>query len=305
MSVDRIATEPLIPTEPRKRFRRRRFAIITLGLLLLAAGGFYGRLTLRSANLDPELRVAIAEVEAADPRWQLEQIEADRAKIPDADNSAILIARARARIPRRPPNGWARHDQLMHGLSPEVRLSEEQYAGMIDELENLEPAVGLALALARFPRGRHAIAIAPDVFSTLLPNADDCGQVQARILDSLTLVLVHEGNFADAVDACRASLNLGRSFGDEQWAVTQCSRIRFARQAIRNVERVLAQGVIPDSTLTALQAEFAAEAENDPWTIAMRGQRAEIVRVLEAVADGRIMPSHFRGWLSTGPAPKI
>jgi hypothetical protein len=297
-----MATEQFNPSVKPKRIRRR-FLVVVTGSVVLAAGGFCGWLTYRNNNLNRELRAALAEVETADSRWQLEQIEADRAKIPDAENSAIVIARARARIPRRSQSGWARHDELMHGLSPEVRLSSEQYDGMIDELEQVEAAIGPALALARYPRGRHPISIAPDVFSTLLRHFDDCGQVQTQVFDSLLPVLIHEGNFADALDVCRASLNLGRSFGDEQWAGTQCGRTRFAQAAIRGMERVLGQEEIPELALTALQAEFAEEANYDPWNVVMRGQRAEIVRVLEAVEDGRIKPSHFRGWLSTAPAP--
>src|SRR5439155_3271982 len=125
------------------------------------------------------------EVEAADPHWRLEALEADRAAVPDEENSAFLVRRARARLTRPDPDAYQRREQLLRGLTPNVRLSDEQYAGLIADLEEAEAGVGPALALARYPRGRHPIAYSPDGIGTLLPHVDDMTFVHWRVVEPL------------------------------------------------------------------------------------------------------------------------
>src|SRR5436190_725066 len=82
-------------TRPSARRSRRRRVLIVLGLLLLAGTGvFVGALTYRHLANERLLREAIAEVEALDPHWRLEAIEANRAAVPDDENAAIVIQHA-------------------------------------------------------------------------------------------------------------------------------------------------------------------------------------------------------------------
>ena len=69
--------------------RRRRWLRYTAGFLVLAClcgglGYFYV-----TWSFDNELAAAIAETEALDPRWRLEEIEADRKTYRDDENAAL------------------------------------------------------------------------------------------------------------------------------------------------------------------------------------------------------------------------
>src|SRR5438094_2224916 len=144
--------------------RRRRRTLLLAGLLLAVAGSFAGWQWRRYLALEAQLQDAIAEVERADPRWRLEDIEADRARVPDAENSAPLILRLRAITPR--PDIDANTAQARYLLSdeklpPAVRLTDKQYRTAIDALEEIEPLVRTYLRLAALPRGRHATTDAP------------------------------------------------------------------------------------------------------------------------------------------------
>jgi hypothetical protein len=47
-----------------------------------------------------DLESAIAELDAVDPRWRLEDIEADRQLVRDEDNAAFVVLQAAGLMPR-------------------------------------------------------------------------------------------------------------------------------------------------------------------------------------------------------------
>jgi hypothetical protein len=281
-----------ISGRPARRGHRILFSAV--GVALLAVAAFVGWLAYRHVERARDLRAALAEVEAADPRWRVVQLEADRAPVPDKENSAAVVRRIVARLRPADPGQPQRLEAVSAALVPNVRLTDEQYAVLIDALEGAESGIGPALALADYPRGRHPVTYAPDGISTRLPHMSDLSAVHDRVLRPLLLVLTHEGDDAGAVRACRATLNLGRSLGDEPFLVTQLVRARYAREAIRGAERVLAQGEVSDADLAALQHDLATEAEYDGWRPGVRGERTMLFGFTEAVRTGAIKPSGLR-----------
>jgi hypothetical protein len=281
------------PAAPPAR-RRRRVALTALLAAVLAAAAFAGWLVFRHHDAERQLRAAVTEVEATDPRWRLEQIEADRAAVLDAENAAAVVRRIRAKLVRPGNADWQGREELLKSLSPNVRLTDGQYRTLIDQLEEVESAVGPALALARYPRGRHPITYAPDGYSTPLFHTDDIHTAQFRVLKPLALVLAHEGDAAGAIQACLATLNLGRSIGDEPFFMSQLVRSADAHEAVRGLERVLGQGEVPDAALAELQTALAAEVAHDPWRLNLHAQRAMAFQTLEAVRTGLLKPSTLR-----------
>jgi hypothetical protein len=290
--------------------RRRHRTLLLAGLLLAAAvGSFAGWQWRRYLALEAQLWDAVAEVERTDPHWRLEDIEADRARVPDAENSAPLILRIRTVTPRPvldPDAAEARRLLLEGNLSPAVRLTDEQYRTALDALEEVEPSVRLYLRLARFPRGRHAITYAPDGFSTLLSHVDAINFDHWRIGQFLTLVSAHERDGATALAACTATLNLGSSLGDEPVLVSQLHRFRHCMNAVRSLERSLGQMELPADGLTAFQVRMAEEAEFPSWAIALRGERALLHQMLTAIRERRARRSQIqqmidRSTLTSGP----
>jgi hypothetical protein len=289
----------------RPRLRRRYLVLGALGLLaLLTAGVFVGGLIYRHVANERLLRAAVAEVEADDPLWRINDLEAHRAVIPDVENAAAVIRRVRAMLPRSAPSTFHDRDQLLKSLSPEVRLTDEQYQALIDDLEEVERAIAPALRLAHYPHGRHPIAYEPTGFMTPLPHLDDTNFIHVRVLQTLLLVLVHEGDTTSFLRAFHATLNLGRSIGDEPFLFSQLNRLRYQREAIRSLERLLGHGECADDFLSAVQRELAAEAAYDPWELSLRGERAMLAQSLEAVQKGLLKPSLFRALAVEGPRPR-
>src|SRR5262249_35145185 len=117
------------------------------------------------------LREAIALVDAADLGWRLEDLEAARADIPDAENAAVCVLAARARMPQGPP----KYDLLEEALrdhKTETQLTDEQVQLLRQTLGPLQPALTEAHKLVGYSTGRFAIRYAPGGSATLLPHVD-------------------------------------------------------------------------------------------------------------------------------------
>src|SRR4051794_13470407 len=69
----------------------RRILFGTLALLISTAIGRLAWWHYTYAQGQKELAAALAETEASDPRWRWEQIEEDRLKVPDAENSIFVL----------------------------------------------------------------------------------------------------------------------------------------------------------------------------------------------------------------------
>jgi hypothetical protein len=282
------ATTPATP-------RKSHFVWAALGLAVLAVGAFVGWMTYRHFAQARLLRDALAETDALDPHWRMEALEAHRAAVPAAENSAPVIRHVRALLPRPGSTLYGGQPDWLRDLKLEVALTDEQYRAVIDALEEAERAINPALELAKYPRGRHPITYAPDGISTLLPHIDDICYVHGRVLQYLALAHAHEGDGAAAERDCLAILNLGRSVGDEPFAVSQLtSRPSLFREAVRALERFLGQTTVPEPALAVLQRELAAEAAYDPWEQVVRGERALLFQVTEAVRTGLLKTSTLR-----------
>src|SRR5215475_1552747 len=70
-----------------------------------------------------ELKEVIAELDASDPDWRLEAIEAKRKVIPDEENAALAIMRITKALPEQ--RGFNKLMDRIQKLAPNRRLSAE------------------------------------------------------------------------------------------------------------------------------------------------------------------------------------
>jgi hypothetical protein len=294
------------PSSKRNRLRRWRWPLIAAGLVLAGGAAFVGWRVARVLEQRRQLAETIAALDAADPHWRLNDLEARRAVIPAGENSAKAIRAARAFLPlARGRDNYRRADWFtqVNRLAPNVRLTDEQYREAIDALEEVEPAVGAVLRVAGFPSGRHPIVYAPDGISTLLRHVDDMTRLDTDVLKFLLHVHIHEGDGSAATRDSAVYLHFGRSLGDEPIGISQLVRgVRHVGAAARGVERVLGQGTAPDADLARLQERFAEEAAFDPWPVVVHGERAVHHQMMDALQRGVLKPSRLRSLIGTsGP----
>src|SRR5439155_22279233 len=215
--------------------------------------------------------------------------------------TVIRAARAHISLPILPPN-----EELvdLQNLEPAAALTDAQFRAVIDWVESAESAIAPSLLLERFPRGRHPITYTADGIGTLLRHVDDMAQVTDRVLRPLLLLHLHEDDAAAAARDCLCMLNVGRSIGDEPFAVSQLTRLRFVVTAAHGVERMLGQVVVSDDDLARLQSIFAEEAARDAWPAILRGERAVVHRAMIAVGSGALKASVIRQGLIQRPRPQ-
>src|SRR5205823_11785683 len=133
---------------------------------LLAGAGFAGLMCFGYYPAGGTLQSAFAETNALDPDWRLDDIEAKRAAIPDAENGALKVAVLKRLIAGRSIDGMA--DAALSDLPPEPQLNERQLEALDVLLQGYGPAaLAEARSLINFPRGRNAITYSPDFIGML------------------------------------------------------------------------------------------------------------------------------------------
>ncbi len=285
--------EPVPVSPPRSRWPRRALALLGLAAVLAVVVGVY--LYFDYAR-ERDLRETIAEADRLDPGWRFDDLEAARAEVSNAENGAPLVLAAAARMPGRwpapPPAGGPELEERLANLAPPERPDEADLKNLRAELAKVAAALDVARDLADRPRGRHTVAWSADLISTMMTHVQQTRDV-ARLLAFDARLRALDGDTEGALRSCRAALNAGRSLGDEPALISQLVRVSCARQGVRALEQVLAQGEASPKALEDLQRALAEEAE-EPWELTgARAERAFYFQALGAMQNGKVNRANF------------
>jgi hypothetical protein len=274
---------PLTIPDVRKRPRRWRRWLKWLALVLvLIVGEESIRRWYTHRKVTGALEAALAELDEADPGWRLEQIEAAREIIPEAENSARVVMAVAAVL----PDKWPPEDceEAIQSGEPPCQLDKNRFDRLSRELDDFRPALLQAHKLAGMPRGRHRIVYAQNVLDTLLEDQVRMRHV-ALLLREDAARQAQLGDLARALRSCRAALNAARSIGDEPVAISQMFRAAECGKAQRTLEWCLAQGEAKAEELEAIGRLLRDEDMHDSMRISTRADRAMGHAVFAALED--------------------
>jgi type II secretory pathway pseudopilin PulG len=287
------------PAAPPVRLRRRWPYIVALPALVILMGiGVYVYLIV---SAESELRAAITETDRLDPRWRLEDVEADRTVVPEAENSAALAIAAKQQLPNpwpfwdAPPGAQDPADagpkrqalqESFRDLEPQRQLTDEQTTALRTAMATAAAALSEARKLADRSEGRYSITYRADWIGTLMPHVQEAREI-AAVLSYDALMRAQDKDPDGPLASCRGMLNGGRSIGDEPNLIAQLVRISCRGIATRQAERVLAQGEPSEDALRRFQELLEKEEPEPLLLIAVRGERAGMDRLMGTIQSGK------------------
>jgi hypothetical protein len=268
----------------RRNWIRRILRGFVALLLLLIVGAVIARYVIRYQG-EQHLAEQVAKLDADDPRWRWEEVEADQAAVPDAENSAKLLPKFVTEFEQRPlrvrsPDG----EPIFKNEPPNRRLNEARAETIREALSEYRGAAKSAGQFRDYPRGRHAVVIDLAHPENSLLHLRPCDSI------AMLLELDAEGQLLDgqpslAFSRVRPLVHLARSIEGEPVPESQDSRVRALEGAARIVERSLAAGEVRDE-LAAIQSEFVRDSQTDCFFVGQRGQRALMHKLFERIESG-------------------
>jgi hypothetical protein len=286
-----VGERPIAKRPSRLRAWVRAVLVGIVSLVLLASVA-YG---IRAYIVRTRLLKALAQLDQAEPGWRLQDVEAARAAVPDAQNSASVILDLGQKLPKQ-PNRWieADFDDQLQKTGPEKRMDPEQLARLRQRLDAVRPVLEEAGTLRAMPNGRFPVAYAPNPGNTRL-DAEQKTREVCRLLQLDAMAEAEAGDPHAALEACRASLNAARSIGDEPTAVSQLIRVATVTSTCKMAGRVLAQGEPDEGDLKAFQEMLKDEDAFPYWDVTLRGERALQNTALDALESGKATLSELAG----------
>jgi hypothetical protein len=268
--------------------------------LVLAVRAYYFH------DADERVRAAEAKLDQKDPRWRWEDILADRAAVPDEENSARPILAAAELLPKdwpkkppeeRPPGTLPGPDDYKDLVEraidapPNQRLAEKLAADARAELKAVAPALAAAQPVTRLPRGRYEVVWSRDIIGTPVDHDQRARRV-ANLFALQAVFRAEEGDLSHALVSVRGALNTARSTGDEPTLISLLVRIASGNMALRALQRVLAQGEPSLHDLEEMQRQLRRETK-DTEPLLRHRLRAERAAFFELT--GRFASGEF-GW---------
>ena len=287
-----------VPVAVGKPSRRRRWFVAGALLVALGAGVYFGLAWLSGRRL----REAVAETDRLDPHWRLEDLEARRAAVPDDENGALVVLKARALIPadwpQWPEPGATNVLNKNHIVlsDPDFPLSRVSALALSEEMARAAPALAEARRLHDRPRGRYPASLGPD--SLFAPLPCDGVQAVALLLHVQAALEASHGDADGALATIRCLVNVARSIGDEPTPMSQVLRAYIGARAVRAVERVLAHGRPSAEALATTRRVFLREAGEPILPDAYRAERAFLHEALthaRSVNTARTFPGIVTG----------
>lgn len=286
-----------------RRWIRRRpwWQRIILGLLIsfvVFAIGRWISWEYTYAQGEKELAEAIAETDRLDPRWRWEQIEEDREKVPDEENSILVVNEVYEHIKKwnesviKLPDGDTLIGKWQIDWPPNQQLDDSRRDGIQQALAQRADMVKLALRLKDLPRGKAVVHLKPNSMATHIPHGIQVRSTVA-VFDFELERLIADRNWSEAVDRVYAILNLGAGLRNDYFSICQLIRVAIRIQAVKRIERLLAMGQPSGPALKELASHMSQEADEDLLTPAFRGERALISVLFENLITGRLSFEEF------------
>ncbi len=163
------------PPVRRRRLSLRLVAGLLIGLVCTSAVVFW-------ITRDEWLADAMAAADRDNPYWRLDDLMAHREQVPDAENSALVVAKAVELLPEDWPTvtvagaggsstGKSSASNVLDRLqqkSENLRLDEALAGVLRTELKAHEAALELARTVGSYQRGRHEVVLTRDLIDTPL-----------------------------------------------------------------------------------------------------------------------------------------
>ncbi len=271
------------PMKPWKKWLLRTGAAIVLSFAVYFAQGWW-----RQSNALERLNEARAKLDALDPGWRLNEIQAARAKrFPkDDENIAVLAAKIKDDMPKEfdafqlranDPSPWLPVPELNRLPDPQVLADARRTRTACKDV------IDRALKLGALTDGG---VIPPPVANPLMMTLDASQRLRtaASLLSLNAAVLAADKDADGAVASCRAGLNLVRGVGDEPTMISFLIRVAVGAVAVGAAERTLGY-TEPKAGLAELQAELLREGNGPILAIALRGERACTDAIFDYLQD--------------------
>jgi hypothetical protein len=282
----------------RNRWVRRGFVGLLVGLILLVIGLFVDRSLTRRAG-EKRYTEIVAHLDATDPRWRYDEIDADRGSMPDDQNGALLVPRFKATLASPPFDRDRRLPaDYVSTVAPNHVLDNDTYEVLEGILASNAEAVAVAREFNEHPKGMRRYTLAPNPFDTLMPEVQDT-RLACRLLDLAAERAGRDGRGGVALWYIRPMVNLARSLDGEPFFISALVRLACLRTAATRVERTLALAD-PRGRLAEVQALLLAEAEADLFWYSVRGERATMDRIFANLRNGTLSLDSLAG--TSGPA---
>jgi hypothetical protein len=256
--------------------------VIVLVAVVLPAIGFYFYAGWQGER---ELREMIAELDAQGEPWRWDDLQASRPKGPDDERVRALMLKVCAAVPSGLEKKFfsGRTDQC----PPNVVLVPDDAETYSEAMKELDPIAAEALAISNMPGGRYVMRQPNGILSS---GGDNLLRLLAfsRLLHVAAVWHAHQGDLAAAADDCLAMQSAGKALEDECNTMAQLVRIATHTIALNSAERILAQGQPPPEKLKRLQEALEQSGIEGAMTNAIRGERAHMHRLYEALEAGEI-----------------
>lgn len=290
MSSPAITPTPSIPAPaPPKRRRWLRVTIVVLAAALIVPVALF-------VYFDFSARQALenAEAEAARdlPRWRLAELQEDRKKFANHENSALHIIAVTGKGKGVYVSGVPKYNEIFEDLPPTAQLNDQQIRIIHGELDKIVAPLKGARKLKDMRYGRFPIVITDDYIGTLIPDYQNARQL-GDWLGHDALRRAQDEEFAEAVDSCRACLNAGRAVADDPFSMAFLIRAAIGEIGIESLEHVVAQAkdaddASYDAALKEMQALLELEAKECNLLSSIRGERAGYSHLFENIRSGKI-----------------
>ncbi len=280
-------------------------------LFLLIIGSILVLSTGTTANR--RLAVAMSAADRDDPHWRLDDLLEHREQVPDAENSALVLAQSIALLGKNWPNASvsaagvptavpptaastkaARALDELDDFKDNERLNDVVARVLRNELKMHEQALSLARSVKDYRRGRNAMVLGPNLIDTLLPQTQEARTV-SQLLKADAAVRANDGDLDGALDTCQAILGTARSMGDEPMLISQLVRNGIDGVAVKAIRRVLGQGEPSDSALLRVQDLILDELAQPLLLTGINGERAFMTELIRRVEGGEVALSTITG----------
>lgn len=292
------STPAPVPPIQRSRWRkwgRRLLISLTILFVVLVVALLSARAYFRHTG-QRDLRVELARLDAEDPGWRWDDLEAARQKAapPEAQNGAIVVREVHAKIPiewkewRKAVNEATKSEGSQQPAPLNRQITIEDLIRDEDLADETRKAREAGLKLRHYPRGYHTVATSDLPMMETLPDLDRVRDVVSLMKVDATLA-VQANDAVRALQATHAALNAGRSIGDEPILISSLVRTACGVSSVETVMRVLAHADSKTalSELAALQSAYLAEVEEPLILHGLRGECSQMSRFFEKVDSGQ------------------